>query len=125
MRFLKIICILVFLLPGMSVLRSQTHSFVLKTSDRALLPLPVRVPVSDLKLNGDSVQVALFRESDGGMIPIKSQLEAGDNSFLWILPDEVIAPDSEVLFHIKLQKSSPDPGIKNHVGMDRHNISLS
>jgi hypothetical protein len=123
MRLFKIISILILLLPGMSMLRSQTHSFVLKTAGRAMLPLPVRVPVSDLKLNG--AQVAVFRESEGEMVPIKSQLEAGDNAFLWILPDEVMAPDSEVIFHIKLSKASPEPGVKNHVGMDRHNISLN
>ncbi|MCK4855574.1 MAG: hypothetical protein KAT31_14950, partial [Bacteroidales bacterium] len=116
---------MVFLLPGMSGLRSQTHSFVLKTAERALLPLPVRLPVSDLKVNSDSVRVEVLRESERGMIPIKSQLETGDNTILWILPDEVIAPDSEVIFHIKLHKASPDPTVKNHAGMDRHNISLS
>ena len=125
MRIFRIICILAFLLPGMSGLRSQTHSFVLKTAERALLPLPVRLPVSDLKVNSDSVQVEVLRESERGMIPIKSQLETGDNTILWILPDEVIAPDSEVIFHIKLHKASPDPTVKNHAGMDRHNISLS
>jgi len=125
MRSLKIISFLILLLPGMSGLRSQSFSLTLKHTDQSLLPLPVRVPVSDLKLNGDSVQVTVFRESEEGMIPIKSQLEAGDNTFLWILPDEMIATDSEVIFHIKLNKASPDPGIKNHVGMDRHNISLN
>ena len=125
MRFFRIICILAFLLPGGSSLHSQTHSFVLKTGDRALLPLPVRVPVTGLKVNGDSVQVAVLRESEGGMIPIKSQLETGDNTILWIIPDDVIAPDSEVIFHIKMHKAATDPGGKNQARMDGHNISLS
>ena len=125
MRFFKIICILAFLLSGMSVLHSQTHSFVLKTAERAVLPLPVRLLVSDLMVIGDSVQVEVLREHEGEMVPIKSQLETGDNTILWILPDEVIEPNSEVLFHIRLNMVSPDPVVKNHAGMDRHNISLS
>ena len=125
MRFFRIICILAFLLPGMSRLDSQTHSFVLKTAERALLPLPVRLLVSDLIVIGDSVQVEVLRETERGLIPVKSQLEPGDNTILWILPDEVIEPNSEVIFHIRLHKASPDPGVQNHAGMDRHNISLS
>ena len=116
---------MVFLLSGMSGLRSQPRSFVLRTEERDLLPLPVRVPVSGLNVNGDSVQVEVFRESEQGMIPIKSQLEVGDNTVLWILPDEMIAPDSEVIFHIKLHKTTPDTVIKNRAVMDEHNISLS
>ncbi len=125
MRIFKFFCITVLLLQGMSGLRSQSYSFVLKNTDRALLPLPVRVLVNDLKVNGDSVQVQVFRESEGGMISIRSQLEEGDNTFLWILPDEMIAPNSEVIFHIKLNTASADPDEKNHVWMDEHNISLT
>jgi hypothetical protein len=90
-----------------------------------MLPLPVRVLANDLKLNGDSVQVQVFRESEGGMIPIPSQLEEGDNTFLWILPDEVIEADSEVIFHVRLATPSADSSAENHVWMDEHNISLA
>lgn len=124
MRILRLICFVVFLLPGMSGLRSQSFSFVLKTAERALLPLPVQLQVNDLPVNGDSIEVQVFRESDRGLIPIKSQLETGLNTFLWILPDAVIPPDSEVIFHIKMNMAVKDPVVKNHVGMDAHNISL-
>jgi len=116
---------MVFLLPGMSMLWSQTHSFVLRTAEEALLPLPIRLPVGDLIVIGDSLQVEVFRESEQGKIPIKSQLETGDNTILWILPDEVIPPETEVIFRIKLNPVSSDQPFKNNSGMDRHNISLS
>jgi hypothetical protein len=114
----------VSLLAGMSGLRSQSFSFAIKTADRALLPMPVRLPVSDPLVLGDSVQIAVFRESEGGMIPVKSQLETGDHAILWILPDEVVAPFSEMVFHLRLKSASGDTTHKNHVGMDRHNLSL-
>ena len=115
---------MLLLLPGLSELYSQSFSFVLKTAEKALLPLPVRVPVNDLIAHGDSVRVAVFREAKQGKTPVRSQLEHGDNNFLWILPDEAIAPNSEVIFHIQLDKVSADPTVVNHVEMDRHNISL-
>lgn len=114
-----------FLLPGMSVLRSQHHSFVIKTTDRAQLTLPVRVLANNLRLLGDSAQVSVFRESEQGMIPIRSQLEKGDNTFLWIMPDEVIPAGTEAVFQIRLNQAAADTWVKNHVGMDRHNISLN
>jgi len=125
MRFFRILVIMIFLLSEMSGLRSQPRSFVLKTAERAQLPLPVGVEISGLKVNADSVQVAVLRESERGLIPIKSQLEVGDNTILWILPDEVIKPYSEAIFHIRLHKSTPDTAVKNHALIDRHNISLS
>jgi hypothetical protein len=125
MKIFGIICFVTLLLPGMSGLRSPSLSFVLKTGDRALLPLPLPLQVNDLPLNGDSLEVQVFRESERGLIPVKSQLEEGLNTILWILPDEVIAPQSEVIFHIKMDKAAEDAAVKNHVGMDRQNISLS
>jgi hypothetical protein len=110
----------------MSHLRSQSLSFVLKTADRTLLPLPVQLLVHDFPSNGDSVQVQVFRETEGGLTLIRSQLEKGINTYLWFIPDEVIAPHSEVIFHIKLDKVSPAQTVtvKNNVRMDQHNISL-
>jgi hypothetical protein len=56
---------------------------------------------------------------------VKSQLEAGVHTFLWILPDEQIGANREVVFHLELQKPSPVQKVENQVAMDSKNISLS
>jgi hypothetical protein len=125
MRLFRIICITSCLLTGRSALHPQSLSFVLKTAGRELLSLPVGLPVNDLLPTGDSLQVQVFRETETGLARVRSQLETGMNTCLWIIPDEVIPAGSEVIFHIKLSKASPDTGVKNHALMDRRHISLS
>ena len=123
MRIARIICIVPLLLSGISGLWSQSHSFILKTADRTLLPLPIQLPAGDLPMNVDSVQVRVCRETDGGLIPVRSQLEPGVHAFLWIIPDEVIAAHTEVVFRAEFKKSSPGQA-ENRVVMDQQNISL-
>ena len=124
MNILRIFCIVVFLLGFGSGLHSQSYTFSIKTSEKALLPLPVCLSVNHLPLNRDSVRISVSRESNEGLIPVNSQLETGDNTFLWILPDEEIPPGSEVVFHIHLSDGTPEAGGNNLATLDGQNISL-
>ena len=125
MRIIRIFCVIVFLLDVFSGLHSQSYTFSIKTNDRALLPLPLRLTVNHLPLDRDSVRIHVARESERGLIPLKSQLEEGDNTVLWVVPDEEIPPGSEALFHIRLVKGAGKPGGKNQAEMDGQNITLS
>jgi hypothetical protein len=116
---------LMLLLAGISGLRSQSRSFVLKTADRAILPLPVKIPIPDLLSQEDSVRVRVFRETENGPVPVRSQLEPGIHTFLWILPDEKIEANREVVFRMELQEVTADPASENQVVLDHRNISLS
>ncbi len=125
MGMLRVICIMVCLLTGLLRICPQSISFVLKTDDSALLPLPVQLQADELPLYADSVCPAVFRETEKGLTPVRAQLESGNHTYLWIIPDEEIAPHSEVIFHIKIDGESLDSTVKNSVGMDRHHLSLS
>ena len=123
MRIFRIICITLTLFSGMSEMLSQSHSFVIKTTDTPLLPLPLKIPAYDLFTNADSVRVQVFREAEAGLVPVRSQLEPGLDAALWIIPDREIPAGREVVFHVRLEKGLED-SVENRVVMDSRNISL-
>jgi hypothetical protein len=107
----------------MPELLSQSPSFVIKTADTPLLPLPLKIPATDLPSNVDSVRIQVFREAESGRVPVRSQLEPGLDPALWIIPDKEIPAGSEVVFHVEMEKGQEE-SVENRVVMDRRNISL-
>jgi len=103
---------------------AQDMTFTLTTGEDALLPIPVKVLIDDISANNDSLLIKVYRDNKGKKILLKSQLQHGEQTALWIVPDETIAPGTKVSFIMELGNNESDNSENALVSMDRKNIHL-
>ena len=81
-----------FSLLWMLETNAQETKFTITTGEHTLLPIPIRMHLKDISPNNDSLSIEILRDKAGKDVLLKSQVQQGDQTVIWFVPDEPIPP---------------------------------
>jgi len=102
----------------------QERKFTLSTGEHRLLSIPVKIYIDDFSPNNDSLSIKVYRDNKGEKILLKSQIQQGDKTALWLVPDKSIAPRTKVSFVVEVVNKWPNDQGKVLVSIDSKDIHL-
>lgn len=82
--------------------KAQENRFTITTGDHSLLPIPVRISIDNISANNDSISIKAYQYVSEKRILLKSQLQQGDKSVLWLVPNATIPRKSSAQFALEI-----------------------
>ncbi len=103
---------------------AQEKEFTITTGEHGLLPIPVQILIDDINANNDSISIRIYRSEAGNRILLKSQLQQGDKSVLWFIPDTRIPPKTTTKFILEVIEGKSEINETASVSMDSKDIHI-
>lgn len=114
-----------FSLLWMLETNAQETKFTITTGEHTLLPIPIRMHLKDISPNNDSLSIEILRDKAGKDVLLKSQVQQGDQTVIWFVPDEPIPPKTTTNFILRAENGRSNHHESASVSIDDKNIHLS